>query len=116
MNHVISSGFDSIAQMLLEQKKLMDVLEAENRRLRIQLADLQRGRGIAIVIEGKTIQLANEQENIYPSMNARHTSSMPALRLESSGQWPTTGHFPATPKGDNREKSIHDQLSDSFVL
>lgn len=116
MNRVINSGFDSIAQMLLEQKKLMDALEAENRRLRIQLADLQHGRGIAIVIEGKTIQLANEQENIYPSMNARYTSSMPALRLDSSGQWPTTGHFPAAPKGDNREKSIHDQLSDSFVL
>ena len=54
-----SAGFESIAEMLLQQKKLMDALEAENRELRRQLAELRRGIGIAIVIEGKTIQLAN---------------------------------------------------------
>lgn len=53
-----SAGFESIAEMLLQQKKLMDALEAENRELRRQLADLRRGIGIAVVIEGKTIQLA----------------------------------------------------------
>lgn len=54
-----SAGFESIAEMLLQQKKLMDALEAENRELRRQLAELRRGIGIAIMIEGKTIQLAN---------------------------------------------------------
>ncbi len=54
-----SAGFESIAEMLLQQKKLMDALEAENRELRRQLADLRRGIGIAVVIEGKTIQLAS---------------------------------------------------------
>lgn len=54
-----SAGFESIAEMLLQQKKLMDALEAENRELRRQLAELRRGIGIAVVIEGKTIQLAN---------------------------------------------------------
>jgi hypothetical protein len=53
-----SAGFESIAEMLLQQKKLMDALEAENRELRRQLAELRRGIGIAVVIEGKTIQLA----------------------------------------------------------
>jgi len=54
-----SAGFENIAEMLLQQKKLMDALEAENRELRRQLAELRRGIGIAVVIEGKTIQLAN---------------------------------------------------------
>src|SRR5256886_17634035 len=60
MERTASAGFEGIAQMLLEQKKLMDALEAENRELRRQLADLRRGIGIAVVIEGKTVQLATE--------------------------------------------------------
>ena len=56
-----AAGFEGIAQMLLEQKKLMDALEAENRELRRQLEDLRRGVGITVVIEGKTIALAVEQ-------------------------------------------------------
>src|SRR5947199_1947694 len=60
MDRAASTGFEGIAQMLLEQKKLMDALEAENRELRRQLSDLRRGVGIAVVIEGRTIQLANE--------------------------------------------------------
>src|SRR5205807_3095408 len=59
MDRAASAGFEGIAQMLLEQKKLMDALEAENRELRRQLADLRRGMGIAVIIEGKTIQLAS---------------------------------------------------------
>lgn len=54
----VSAGFEGIAQMLLEQKKLMDALEAENRDLRRQLDELRRGVGVSVVIEGKTIPLA----------------------------------------------------------
>src|SRR5437016_11513374 len=60
MERTASAGFEGIAQMLLEQKKLMDALESENRELRRQLADLRRGIGIAVVIEGKTVQLATD--------------------------------------------------------
>src|ERR1700737_5048997 len=60
MDRAASAGFEGIAQMLLEQKKLMDALEAENRELRRQIADLRRGVGMAIVIDGKTIQLATD--------------------------------------------------------
>ena len=60
MDRTASAGFEGIAQMLLEQKKLMDALEAENRELRRQIADLRRGVGMAIVIDGKTIQLATD--------------------------------------------------------
>ena len=63
MDRAASTGFEGIAQMLLEQKKLMDALEAENRELRRQIADLRRGVGIAVVIDGKTIQLANDASN-----------------------------------------------------
>ena len=34
MDRAASAGFEGIAQMLLEQKKLMDALESENRELR----------------------------------------------------------------------------------
>src|SRR2546430_17369940 len=61
MDRAASTGFEGIAQMLLEQKKLMDALEAENRELRRQIADLRRGIGIAVVIDGKTIQLSTDQ-------------------------------------------------------
>src|SRR5574340_1664313 len=63
MERAASTGFEGIAQMLLEQKKLMDALEAENRELRRQIADLRRGVGIAVVIDGKTIQLAVDAGN-----------------------------------------------------
>src|SRR5579871_5609632 len=63
MDRAASAGFEGIAQMLLEQKKLMDALEAENRELRRQIADLRRGIGIAVVIDGKTIQLATDQSS-----------------------------------------------------
>lgn len=54
----VSAGFEGIAQMLLEQKKLMESLEAENRDLRRQLDELRSGVGIAVVIEGKTFKLS----------------------------------------------------------
>src|SRR5215470_16421103 len=72
MERAASTGFEGIAQMLLEQKKLMDALEAENRELRRQLADLRRGVGIAVVIDGKTIQLATESANsLQPSAQSQ---------------------------------------------
>ena len=41
MDRAASAGFEGIAQMLLEQKKLMDALESENRELR-----RRRNRGV----------------------------------------------------------------------
>src|SRR5947209_13373131 len=67
MDRAASTGFEGIAQMLLEQKKLMDALEAENRELRRQLTDLRRGVGIAVVIEGKTIQLVTGEGSAVPT-------------------------------------------------
>src|SRR4051795_826123 len=79
MDRAASAGFEGIAQMLLEQKKLMDALESENRELRRQLADLRRGVGIAVVIEGKTIQLATEQ-GVPNSMNSQSQAALQSLQ------------------------------------
>ncbi|WP_052891172.1 hypothetical protein [Thermogemmatispora carboxidivorans] len=126
MERSASAGFEGIAQLLLEQKKLMEALEAENRELRRQLADLRRGIGIAVVIEGKTIQLATEQpmaqsqaalqslQNLqsapvtpataqnasYPSQPMRQTGSQQSVNLSEKRE-----------NGNNRSP-----LADSFVL
>src|SRR5205823_10924781 len=79
MDRTASAGFEGIAQMLLEQKKLMDALEAENRELRRQLAELRRGVGIAVVIDGKTIQLASDQGNSM-QMSVQSQSTLQSLQ------------------------------------
>jgi len=38
----------------------MDAVEAENRELRRQLSQVRQGIGLALVIEGQTIQLATQ--------------------------------------------------------
>src|SRR5207247_10624351 len=85
MDRAASAGFEGIAQMLLEQKKLMDALEAENRELRRQLADLRRGIGIAVVIEGKTIQLATESGGPLP-MNSQTQAALQSLQSLQNSQ------------------------------
>src|SRR5438270_9798956 len=93
MDRAASAGFEGIAQMLLEQKKLMDALEAENRELRRQLADLRRGVGIAVMIEGKTIQLATEQ-----GMSNQSQSQSALQSLQGMNTPPTMP--PSTPNGN----------------
>jgi len=83
MDRAASAGFEGIAQMLLEQKKLMDALEAENRELRRQIADLRRGVGIAVVIEGKTIQLATDAGN---AVNAQSQAALQSLQNLQNSQ------------------------------
>src|SRR5436309_15133499 len=79
MDRTASAGFEGVAQMLLEQKKLMDALEAENRELRRQLADLRRGMGIAVVIEGKTVQLAVDA-GASAAMNPQAQAALQSLQ------------------------------------
>jgi hypothetical protein len=131
MDRAASAGFEGIAQMLLEQKKLMDALEAENRELRRQLADLRRGIGIAVVIEGKTIQLATEPAGpvaMSPQAQAA-LQSLQSLQNTPSPLPPT----PTAPYGQNGRNTGGQQsinlnsekrengntrspLADSFVL
>jgi len=122
MERAASTGFEGIAQMLLEQKKLMDALEAENRELRRQLADLRHGVGVAVVIEGKTIQLATDASNngqsqstLQSLQNLQNTPSVTNTYAQSGRQ---TGSQQSVNLGsDKRENgTTRSPLADSFVL
>ena len=122
MDRAASTGFEGIAQMLLEQKKLMDALEAENRELRRQIADLRRGIGIAVVIDGKTIQLANDASNNAQSQstlqslqNLQNTPPMSNNYAQSGRQ--TGSQQSVNLNSDKRENgNTRSPLADSFVL
>ena len=134
MERAASAGFEGIAQMLLEQKKLMDALEAENRELRRQLTDLRRGIGIAVVIEGKTIQLATgEGSAVQTSQPPAALQSLQTLQTLQNTQSPlqpppsnvyssvnrqtTGGQQSVNLNGDKRENgNARSPLADSFVL
>ena len=130
MDRGASAGFEGIAQMLLEQKKLMDALEAENRELRRQLADLRRGVGIAVVIEGKTIQLATDSNNaIGTTSQAQSLQSLQSLQnMPSPLPPPTQNNYMQNgrPTGAQQQVNLNTEkrengnnrspLADSFVL
>ena len=133
MDRAASAGFEGIAQMLLEQKKLMDALEAENRELRRQLADLRRGIGIAVVIEGKTIQLANESGSVSTPLSTQSQAALQSLQSlqntppsiqpnqqnaynTQTTQRPGNGQTSVNLNGDKRDNNARSPLADSFVL
>jgi len=122
MERAASTGFEGIAQMLLEQKKLMDALEAENRELRRQIADLRRGVGVAVVIDGKTIQLAVDGSN-----NGQSQSTLQSLQnLQNTP--PTSSNYGQSGRQTGSQQSVNlnsdkrdngtarSPLADSFVL
>ena len=122
MDRAASAGFEGIAQMLLEQKKLMDALEAENRELRRQISDLRRGVGIAVVIEGKTIQLANDAGNAQSQASLQSLQSLQNSQ-NSNGTYTqnnrqnTGSQSSVNLDRDKRENgSSRNPLADSFVL
>ncbi len=130
MDRAASAGFEGIAQMLLEQKKLMDALEAENRELRRQLADLRRGVGIAVIIEGKTVQLATEPGSPLP-MTPQAQAALQSLQSLQNTQAamagsqnnynqngrPTSGQPQVNLNSDKRDNgTARSPLADSFVL
>ena len=122
MDRAASTGFEGIAQMLLEQKKLMDALEAENRELRRQIADLRRGIGIAVVIDGKTIQLATDASNNAQSQstlqslqNLQNTPSVTNTYAQSGRQ--TGSQQQVNLNSDKRENgNTRSPMADSFVI
>ncbi len=122
MDRAASAGFEGIAQMLLEQKKLMDALEAENRELRRQIADLRRGVGMAIVIDGKTIQLATDSVGgVQASMQSQATlQSLQNLQSAQNGgsyvSRQTGGQQVVSGSGDKQNGNGRNPLADSFVL
>jgi IS5 family transposase len=124
MDRAASTGFESIAQMLIEQKKLMDALEIENRELRRQLADLRRGIGIAVVIEGRTVQLATEPTNPQAQValqSLQGLQNVPNTAISQNGYLQngrqSNGQQPANHTNEKRENgNARSPLADSFVL
>jgi len=124
IDRTASAGFEGIAQMLLEQKKLMDALEAENRELRRQLADLRRGVGIAVVIEGKTIQLATESGASMGGQSQATLQSLQGLQntpspVSSSNSYSSQSVRSTNPQPtvtEKRDNNVRSPLADSFVL
>ena len=128
MDRTASDGFEGIAQMLLGQKKLMDALEAENRELRRQLAELRRGVGIAVIIEGKTVQLAtdgvssSQTAGLQGLQNMQQQPTMPQPQQNGYQQnnRQSTGNQQSVPMNGNSDKrensNVRSPLADSFVL
>lgn len=123
IDRTASAGFEGIAQMLLEQKKLMDALEAENRELRRQLADLRRGIGIAVVIEGKTVQLATEpggsiqsQAALQQSLQGLQNTPTPVSSPNTYGSQSGRSTNPQASVSEKRDNNARSPLADSFVL
>ena len=121
MDRAASAGFEGIAQMLLEQKKLMDALEAENRELRRQLTDLRRGIGVAVVIDGRTIQLVTDTATGLSSVGTQSQGSLQSLQsLQPTAS--TTGSYGARQTGgqqavgEKQNGNGRSPLADSFVL
>lgn len=74
-------GFQDVATWLDQQERRLRALEAENRELRRQLAELRRGVGIAVVIEGRTVALA-------PAAATEDVSAAATIGVPHLGQGP----------------------------
>lgn len=57
-----SNNFDSILEALIQQKQVLEDMQAENEALRQQLADLRAGKGIFVEILGTRIPLVDTPE------------------------------------------------------
>jgi len=62
------SSFELIMQEVLDQKQIMEDLQAENDELQRQLAELRAGQGILVEILGKRYPLAGEAVSVSPEV------------------------------------------------
>src|SRR5258708_7127608 len=101
-------------------------MQEESMMDRAASADLRRGVGIAIVIDGKTIQLANDQNNGM-QMSAQSQATLQSLQhLQNtppiSSNYAQGGRQTGSQQslnlgGDKRENgNARSPLADSFVL
>src|SRR5450755_3137729 len=99
------SGFELIAQELVKQQQHMQMLDAENRELRRQLADLRAGYGIFIEIAGQRFPLAGE---ILPpqSVTISTEEDLPTPRTTTSLQEAHTLVVSANEAIDTQEEEL----------
>jgi hypothetical protein len=81
------SGFELIAQELVKQQQHMQTLDAENRELRRQLADLRAGHGIFIEIAGQRFPLEGDILLPQPvTISTEVQEDLPTPRITTSLQ------------------------------
>ncbi|HKV59400.1 MAG TPA: hypothetical protein VJO32_14000 [Ktedonobacteraceae bacterium] len=74
-----SSKFDSILEALIQQKQVLEDLQAENEALHQQLADLKAGHGVFLEILGTRIALAGSPDTHIADVVSNGTT--PALTM-----------------------------------
>jgi hypothetical protein len=80
-----TNSFDDILEALIQQKHMLEEMEAENETLRQQLADLRAGHGIFIDIQGTHIPLAvTEAAHVKDVVSDQHTPAITAIEEASS--------------------------------
>ncbi len=88
----ICNGFELIMQEVITQQKRMEELEAENRELRRQIAELREGHGIFVEILGTRFSL-NAEPVVASSESALTQELIPATEYQPT----STIEIPTTP-------------------
>lgn len=98
-----SESFDLITQELLKHQQTMESLQAENRELRQQLADLRTGRGVFIEINGQRFAL-----NATVISQASSVEASPSVQQQpgpSIADKPTTA-MSKLPSAENAKEAL----------
>jgi hypothetical protein len=109
--------FDQIAQEILQQKQRMDKLEAENRELRLQIADLNSGRGIFVDLCGIRFALRGDSPPAQTPPTSTSATPIPlttALPYTQQLVDAPTGDMPNIPS-QSQEQSTKEQVSPSHT-
>jgi hypothetical protein len=97
-------GFEQIMEELLKQKQILEDMEAENRELHRQLADLRAGRGIVIDILGQHFSLTGEpvvaSQEETPDLQADLSTQETSMMANISADPVSLPSIPETPLPD----------------
>jgi hypothetical protein len=75
-----SSSFESILEALIQQKQVLEDMQAENETLRQQLADLRAGHGVFLEILGTRFPLAGTPDtHVYDVVSDGNTPAFNAI-------------------------------------
>jgi hypothetical protein len=89
-----SSSFDNILEALIQQKQVLEDMQAENESLRQQLADLRAGHGIFVEILGTRIPLATTPD--APAIDGDSEENAQAINaIEVTAPVPAVAAAPA---------------------
>lgn len=139
----IAQGFEQIMSAVLEQKQAWEMLQADNRELRQQLADLRAGRGVFLEILGQHFALGSELVDVIPeqvtmaqpqqqsrrtSKSARSVAAQPTQAMPQSGvleellldelstAMKKQGSLPKAPLNEVQKAELRRDLAGSFLL